>query len=109
MQRLILLMLAAVLAACSTVGPDYHRPEQALAQRDTANAAFVGGKEPVFAAAPVPANWWRLYHDATLDALGALNAGMQAAWLNRTEAIWPHDPQPHLIVSDLTELCDLLT
>ena len=69
MQRFILLMFAAVLAACSTVGPDYHRPEQALAQRDTANAAFVGGKEPVFAAAPVPANWWRLYHDATLDAL----------------------------------------
>ena len=28
--------------------------------------------------------------DATLDALGALNAGMQAAWLNRGDSPWPH-------------------
>lgn len=46
--------------------------------------------------------------DATLDALGALNAGMQAVWLNRTEAIWPHEPQPQLTLCNLTELCDLL-
>jgi len=55
-----------------------------------------------------PAQLLHVGDDATLDALGALNAGMQAAWLNRNEAIWPHDPQPHLILSDLTELCDLL-
>ncbi len=46
--------------------------------------------------------------DATLDGLGALNAGMQAAWLNRTDHAWPHDLQPHLTVTNLTELCDLL-
>ena len=46
--------------------------------------------------------------DATLDALGALNAGMQAVWLNRNQAIWPHEPQPHLEIASLTELCDLL-
>ncbi|HEX2543461.1 MAG TPA: HAD-IA family hydrolase, partial [Ramlibacter sp.] len=32
--------------------------------------------------------------DATLDALGALNAGMQAAWLNRGDALWPHPQVP---------------
>ena len=33
--------------------------------------------------------------DATLDALGALNAGMQAAWVNRSDHLWPHEAQPH--------------
>jgi putative hydrolase of the HAD superfamily len=45
--------------------------------------------------------------DATLDALGALNAGMQAAWVNRSDALWPHEAEPHLALSNLTELCDL--
>jgi len=56
-----------------------------------------------------PENILHIGDDATLDALGALNAGMQAAWLNRTEAVWPHEPhQPHLTVVSLTELVDLL-
>ena len=46
--------------------------------------------------------------DATLDALGALNAGMQAAWLNRADQLWPHEAQPHATVSTLTQLCELL-
>lgn len=45
--------------------------------------------------------------DATLDALGALNAGMQAAWLNRADALWPHEQQPHLTLTHLGELRDL--
>jgi FMN hydrolase / 5-amino-6-(5-phospho-D-ribitylamino)uracil phosphatase len=47
--------------------------------------------------------------DATLDALGALNAGMQAAWLNRGDSPWPHDPEPHVTVAHLSELVDLFT
>jgi FMN hydrolase / 5-amino-6-(5-phospho-D-ribitylamino)uracil phosphatase len=43
--------------------------------------------------------------DTTLDMLGALNAGMHAAWVNRTEALWPHEVEPHLTLSTLTELC----
>jgi FMN hydrolase / 5-amino-6-(5-phospho-D-ribitylamino)uracil phosphatase len=43
--------------------------------------------------------------DTTLDMLGALNAGMQAAWVNRTEALWPHEVEPHLTLSTLAELC----
>jgi putative hydrolase of the HAD superfamily len=46
--------------------------------------------------------------DATLDALGALNAGMQAAWLNRPDALWPHEQQPQVMVASLAELCELM-
>lgn len=46
--------------------------------------------------------------DATLDALGAMNAGMQAAWVNRSDHLWPHEQQPHVTITTLTELCELL-
>jgi FMN hydrolase / 5-amino-6-(5-phospho-D-ribitylamino)uracil phosphatase len=45
--------------------------------------------------------------DATLDALGALNAGMQAAWINRSDHMWPHDLAPDVTITNLTELCEL--
>lgn len=45
--------------------------------------------------------------DATLDVLGALNAGMQAVWVNREDHLWPHEQQAHLTVTNLTELCEL--
>jgi putative hydrolase of the HAD superfamily len=44
--------------------------------------------------------------DAHLDGVGALNAGMQAAWLNREGHAWAHGPrQPHTTVPDLLALC----
>lgn len=46
--------------------------------------------------------------DPALDVLGALNAGMQTAWLNRTVIPWMHEQTPHIVVSNLTELCDCL-
>ncbi|MBC7603670.1 MAG: HAD-IA family hydrolase [Ramlibacter sp.] len=46
--------------------------------------------------------------DATLDALGALNAGMQAAWVNRADHLWPHELQPHITLTHLGELVELL-
>ena len=46
--------------------------------------------------------------DATLDVIGALNAGMQAVWVNRSEHLWPHEQQPHATVGSLRELCELL-
>jgi putative hydrolase of the HAD superfamily len=45
--------------------------------------------------------------DITLDALGALNAGMQAAWLNRSDELWPHEQEPHVTLASLDELRDL--
>ena len=46
--------------------------------------------------------------DATLDALGALNAGMQAAWLNRADQLWPHEQEPQVTLTELGELRALL-
>ena len=46
--------------------------------------------------------------DATLDVVGAVNAGMQAVWVNRVGHQWTHDEPPHAVVTDLRELCDLL-
>ncbi|WP_077002608.1 HAD family hydrolase [Variovorax sp. KK3] len=46
--------------------------------------------------------------DAALDVVGALGAGMQAAWLVRDERPWEHGARPHLIVPDLHALCAAL-
>jgi HAD superfamily hydrolase (TIGR01549 family) len=47
--------------------------------------------------------------DAHLDGVGALEAGMQVAWLNREGQAWKHAPlQPHLTVEDLGALCRAL-
>lgn len=54
--------------------------------------------------------------DSALDAVGALQSGMHAAWLNRDGKLWPHDadyqPEPHhqslRQVKSLVELCELL-
>jgi len=47
--------------------------------------------------------------DAALDMLGALNAGLQTAWLNRAGHDWQHEGQrPHATVADMGALCALL-
>jgi putative hydrolase of the HAD superfamily len=56
----------------------------------------------------VPDQVLHIGDDATLDALGALNAGMQAAWLNRGDAPWPHEQEPHVTLTHLGELRDLI-
>jgi FMN hydrolase / 5-amino-6-(5-phospho-D-ribitylamino)uracil phosphatase len=80
----------------------------------TAREFGVGKPDPrIFHAAAgaldvMPQDMLHVGDDATLDALGALNAGMQAAWVNRSDSLWPHEVEPHLALSNLTELCDLL-
>ncbi|AMO21799.1 HAD family hydrolase [Ramlibacter solisilvae] len=80
----------------------------------TAREFGVGKPDPrIFHAAAgaldlLPQDMLHVGDDATLDALGALNAGMQAAWVNRSDAMWPHEVEPQLSVGDLTQLCDLL-
>jgi putative hydrolase of the HAD superfamily len=47
--------------------------------------------------------------DAHLDGVGALNAGMQLAWVNREGHAWEHAPlAPHITVSELLALCRVL-
>jgi multidrug efflux system outer membrane protein len=56
--------LMMLLAGCAPVGPNYQRPPLDL-------PGSYPGPVPGPAPAPlaVPADWWRLYHDATLDKL----------------------------------------
>ncbi len=46
--------------------------------------------------------------DVLMDVLGARNAGMQAVWVNRVLAPWPHPEKPDLEVAGLAELCNAL-
>lgn len=46
--------------------------------------------------------------DAVTDVLGACEAGMQAVWINRERAAWPHAHKPHLEVADLGDLVEAL-
>src|SRR5262249_34427980 len=57
------------LAACTTVGPDYRVPAQAVVNREAASAPFAGAGETPFSQNALPPHWWRLYRDATLDRL----------------------------------------
>ena len=74
--------------------------------------AFGSGKPhaPIFHAAAAsvglqPKDVLHVGDDAMLDVVGALDAGMQAAWLVRDERPWQHDVRPQLIVPDLHALC----
>jgi len=46
--------------------------------------------------------------DAHLDVLGALNAGMQAAWINRDAKVWSQSQTPHVTATDMAALCTSL-
>lgn len=47
--------------------------------------------------------------DALLDVIGALDAGMQAVWVNRERQDWSHAPRrPQLDVADLHAVCAAL-
>ena len=74
--------------------------------------AFGSGKPhaPIFRAAAasvglLPRDMLHVGDDAELDVVGALGAGMQAAWLVRDERPWAHDARPQLIVPNLHALC----
>lgn len=80
----------ALLAACTTVGPDYRVPQEAVMERDAANAPLMGAREAPFKPDPLPADWWRLYQDPMLDRLIAkafsANAELRVAAANLERA-----------------------
>lgn len=80
----------ALLAACTTVGPDYRVPQEAVIKRDAANAPLMGAREAPFKPDPLPADWWRLYQDPVLDRLIAkafsANAELRVAAANLERA-----------------------
>lgn len=56
-----------------------------------------------------PAEVLHVGDDATLDAQGALGAGMQTVWINRAGTAWPHEGAgPHATVGSLAALCRLI-
>jgi putative hydrolase of the HAD superfamily len=74
--------------------------------------SFGSGKPhaPIFSAAAasvglLPKNVLHVGDDAALDVVGALGAGMQAAWVVRDERAWEHEAKPQLIVPNLHALC----
>ncbi|MGE4330700.1 HAD family hydrolase [Diaphorobacter sp.] len=60
------------------------------------------------AAGALPAQVLHVGDDALLDARGALDAGMQAAWINTAQAPWLHGTPPHATLGSLRALCRLL-
>jgi NodT family efflux transporter outer membrane factor (OMF) lipoprotein len=89
-KALTLSVMATALAACTTVGPDYHVPKDAVVQREGANARFAGAGEQAFKSDPLPTDWWRMYRDPVLDKLVAkafsANADLRVAAANLQRA-----------------------
>jgi putative hydrolase of the HAD superfamily len=46
--------------------------------------------------------------DESLDVLGAQQAGMQTAWVNRSDKLWAFDSKPSIRVTSMAELSDAL-
>jgi putative hydrolase of the HAD superfamily len=101
------------LVAISNGNADIHQTGVGRWFRTAFNArAFGSGKPhaPIFRAAAasvglLPKDVLHVGDDAELDVVGALNAGMQAAWLVRDERPWVHGARPQLIVPNLHALC----
>lgn len=77
---------ALVLAACTTVGPQYRSPAPAA----PAQAPFTGATGPALSAEQPPGEWWRLYQDPVLDGLVsqalAANTDLRVAAANLAQA-----------------------
>jgi NodT family efflux transporter outer membrane factor (OMF) lipoprotein len=64
-MRLLAASAAALALAACAVGPDYQRP----APEPAATGAFVSGGGAAFTPSEPAGDWWRLFDNATLDAL----------------------------------------
>ncbi|MBT2304260.1 HAD-IA family hydrolase [Variovorax paradoxus] len=101
------------LVAVSNGNADVHLAGVGRWFRTAFNAReFGSGKPhaPIFRAAAasvglLPKDVLHVGDDAALDVVGALDAGMQAAWLVRDERPWEHGARPQLIVPNLHALC----
>lgn len=104
------------LVALSNGNADIHRVGLGRFFRAAISAREFGVGKPdprIFHAAAgavdvVAADVLHIGDDATLDALGGLNAGMQVAWLNRSDAPWPHEQEPTVTLTHLGELRELM-
>ena len=110
MKRALVLLATLGVAACTTVGPDYKRPDIALP------ANFQG--EGASSQPQIPARWWTLYSDPQLAhrhywwplphaALGTMHYEAGGFTLSRTPAE-PGLPSPLLGEHNHHVFCELL-
>jgi len=70
MKRTLALSTSLLLAACTTVGPNYQLPPAAAVNKPAAQGAFQQSRDAAAVSVEaLPAHWWRLYRSAELDAL----------------------------------------
>ena len=105
------------VVALSNGNADVHRVGVGAHFHASLNAHGFGAAKPdarIFhagaeAAGVAPHEVLHIGDDAHLDGVGALNAGMQLAWLNRDHHPWDHAPlRPHITVHNLLALCQAL-
>jgi NodT family efflux transporter outer membrane factor (OMF) lipoprotein len=85
------LAAALVVAGCTTVGPDYKVPDNAMVKDPRANGAFLAeAGHAVDGSGVLRDDWWKLYEDPTLDALERqalqANIGLRVADANLRRA-----------------------
>lgn len=85
---------AALVAGCTTVGPDYRLPEHSAMRSPEANGALADASLRATHAVSieaVPHDWWQLYDDPQLDALVketlAANTNVRVALANLQRAV----------------------
>ena len=87
----VTLLALMVLAGCTTVGPDYHLPANAVMQRPAAQAGFANTDNKLSSPQPVASRWWQQYHDPVLNQLVAqaqsANTDLRAATANLQKAL----------------------
>ncbi|MEX3920514.1 efflux transporter outer membrane subunit [Paraburkholderia sp. BR10872] len=68
-SNLALAPLTLALGACITLGPNYHVPQEAVVNAPLAQGPIDGADHAPVSQLGVPANWWQLYDDPTLNEL----------------------------------------
>jgi len=63
------IIVSLSISACTTVGPDYHVPKEAMINHDEVQQPLVASQEKAFSQQDLPADWWRLLQDPVLDTL----------------------------------------
>jgi NodT family efflux transporter outer membrane factor (OMF) lipoprotein len=61
-------VLIAIATSGCKVGPDFHGPDNSIANAPAATGAFVSANSDAVVEVPLPEHWWRLYDDRRLDS-----------------------------------------
>lgn len=68
LQSTIFLITIALISGCSSVGPDYNRPNNLLPEKFTVSGKNDSGPDQILAAF-IPTAWWEHYQDPILNNL----------------------------------------